>query len=154
MAYPELATDVAGHLADRLLVNLTRLKSSAVARQSGGNFGPHQDLLAEVDRLAYKVTHPRASSKVLPLQESCKRGSLTQANTYGANRHSICSLFAGTNHWFQMAIRVLLRNHEILRKAHTRGGVPAKICNPASESYLRRGRNTLQPMPPPRVSFA
>ena len=25
---------------------------------------------------------------------------------------------------------------EILRKAHTRGGVPAKICNPAREIYL------------------
>lgn len=37
-------------------------------------------------------------------------------------------------------------------KAHTRGGVPAKICIPARESS-RRCRNALQPMPPPRVSF-
>src|SRR4051812_9531877 len=38
-------------------------------------------------------------------------------------------------------------------KAHTRGGVPAKICIPARENLSRRSRNALQPMPPPRVSF-
>ena len=42
---------------------------------------------------------------------------------------------------------------EILRKAHTRGGVPAKICIPARENLSRSSRNALQPMPPPRVSF-
>src|SRR3954451_16921266 len=38
-------------------------------------------------------------------------------------------------------------------KAHTRGGVPAKICIPARENLSRSSRNALHPMPPPRVSF-
>ena len=66
-------------------------------------------------------------------------------------RRAFGTVFAFLHSVF-IRLGLLIEPTRLSSEAHTRGGVPAKICIPARESS-RSSRNALQPMPSPRVSF-